>query len=101
MDGLWFQTDTANNIPPLISLTKLDVNYLDNFHNLNKENRRPTRKILTCIKIFCKHLDAIAEANGFNTVNKIREEFINFYTLVATVENAHTQWRRTVCPNRL
>ena len=80
---------------------------MDNLPNPNNEKRRPTRKILADIRIVCKYLDAIAEQNGFNTVNKRREELINFYNLVATVENGllsrndrrvHTQWRTAVCP---
>ena len=62
---------------------------------------------MTDIRIVCKYLNAIAEANGFNTVNKRKEEPINFYKLVTTVENrllsrndrrAHAQWRTTVRP---
>ena len=59
------------------------------------------------IRIVCKYMDTIAEENGFNTVNKRKEELITFYNLVATVENgllsrndrrAHTQWRTAVRP---
>ena len=63
------------------------MKYLDNFPNPNNEKRRPARKILTDIRIVCKYLDASAEENGFNIVNKRREKLINFYNLVATVEN--------------
>ena len=52
-------------------------------------------------------MDAIAEENGSNTVKKRKEELINFYNSVATVENgllsrndrrAHTKWRTAVHP---
>ena len=66
---------------------------------MKKEDQQ--EKFLTDIRIVCKYLDTSAEANGFNIVNKRREKLINFYNLVAIVENwllsrndrrAHAQW---------
>ena len=57
------------------------------------------------LRMVCNYIDQHARANGFNTIGKDRDELIDFFNAVATVDNgllsgdqraAHAQWRTAV-----